>query len=177
MPSFAMLRLAVTGRPGIGKTTFCLNVFNSLKGKTGICGFITQEVREKGKRVGFKLKNLHTGEQAWLAKVGSDSPVKVGKYGVMVDAVDRFSQGLDCQSSQLCIVDEIGPMELKSKQFIQLIEDLLSTNMSCIFTVHQKSKHQLVETVRKECEVVTLDESNRDSMVDEVAERFYDPGR
>ncbi|MFO7968134.1 MAG: NTPase [Archaeoglobaceae archaeon] len=172
-----MLRLAVTGRPGIGKTTFCLNVFNSLKDRTGICGFITEEVREEGKRVGFKLKDLNTGEQAWLAKVVSDSPVKVGKYGVMVDAVDKFSRELDCQRSQLCIVDEIGPMELKSKQFIQLIEHLLSTNMSYIFTVHLKSKHQLLERVKKECEVITLDESNRDSLVDEVVERFYDPGR
>ncbi len=172
-----MLRLAVTGRPGIGKTTFCLNAFNSLKDRTAICGFITEEVREKGKRVGFKLKDLNTGEEAWLAKVDSDSPVKVGKYGVMVDAVDKFSQGLDCRNSQLCIVDEIGPMELKSKQFVQLIEHLLSTDISCIFTVHQKSRHKLVETVKKECEVITLDESNRDYMVDEVAERFYDPGR
>lgn len=171
-----MLRLAVTGRPGIGKTTFCLNVFDSLKDKTSICGFITEEVREKGKRVGFKLKNLNTGEEAWLAKVGSDSPVKVGKYGVMVDAVDRFSRNMDCQSSQMCIIDEIGPMELKSKQFIQLIEHLLSTNISCIFTVHQKSRHKLVEKVKKECELITLDESNRDSIVDEVVGR-YDPGR
>lgn len=172
-----MVRLAVTGRPGIGKTTFCLNVFNSLKDKTGICGFITQEVREKGKRVGFKLKDLNTGEEAWLAKVDSDSSVKVGKYGVMVDAVSQFSRNLDCQSSQLCIVDEIGPMELKSKQFVQLIEHLLSTEMSCIFTIHHKSKHNLVETVRKKCEVITLDESNRDSMVEEVVERFYDSRR
>lgn len=172
-----MLRLAVTGRPGIGKTTFCLNVFNSLKDKTSICGFITGEVREKGKRVGFKLKDLNTGEEAWLAKVESDSSVRVGKYGVIVGAVDKFSRNLNCQSSQLCIIDEIGPMELKSKQFVQLIEHLLFTSMSCIFTVHQKSKHNLLETVRKECEVITLDESNRDSMVDEVVKRFYDPGR
>lgn len=172
-----MLRLAVTGRPSIGKTTFCLNVFNSLKDRTSICGFITEEVREKGKRVGFKLKNLNSGEEGWLAKVDSDSSVKVAKYGVMVDAVDKFSQGLDCQSSQLCIVDEIGPMELKSKQFIQLIEHLLSTNISCIFTVHLKSKHKLVEKVKKECEVITLDESNRDSLVNKVVERFYDQGR
>ncbi|MFW6185587.1 MAG: NTPase [Halobacteriota archaeon] len=176
MPPIAMLRLAVTGRPGIGKTTFCLNMFNSLKDKADICGFITQEVREKEKRVGFKLKDLTTGEEAWLAKVDSDSSVRVGKYGVMVDAVSQFSGGLDCSNSELCIIDEIGPMELKSKQFVQLIEHLLSTDISCIFTVHQKSRHKLVETVKKECEVITLDESNRDSVVDEVVGR-YDPGR
>jgi len=61
------VRLAVTGRPGVGKTTLCMKVYNALKDEMVVKGFITREVREKGVRVGFKLVDLASGEESWLA--------------------------------------------------------------------------------------------------------------
>ena len=77
-----MLRIAVTGKPGIGKTTLCLAVFRALMKEKRISGFITREVRENNVRKGFKLINLNTGEEKWLAHVKIRSNVRVGKYGV-----------------------------------------------------------------------------------------------
>lgn len=189
-----MQRVAVTGRPGIGKTTFCLKVFDILKWSTkhadwdksnvegkgrNICGFVTREVRDstgkggRGNRIGFMLENLKTGEKGWLARVdkkGSGRSVRVGKYVVLTDSIDIFSKELDCGSSDLVIIDEIGPMELKSKVFINKVENLLSSDISCLFSIHLKSNHSLLRRIREKFDVYLINEENRNSLVKEVAE-------
>jgi len=167
-----MLRIAVTGRPGIGKTTFCLRVYDMLKDILDVCGFVTVEVREKGRRVGFRLRDLRTGEEAWLAKIGIPGPT-VGKYGVDVAAIEAFVSKLKCDGN-LLILDEIGPMELKSQAFINAVEDVIRKEVCCLFSIHLKAKHRLLERIRREFDVLTLDESNRDAMVEDVAGRLLD---
>jgi len=158
------MRIAVTGRPGIGKTTFCLRVYEKLG---NACGFVTVEVREKGRRTGFKLKDLRTGREAWLAKVGFPGP-SVGKYGVDVKAIEDFILRLDA-NCDVVIVDEAGPMELKCPTFTKFVEKILQSNVCCLFTIHLKARHPLLERIRKEFMVIELDESNRDSLVDKIA--------
>ncbi|HID43950.1 MAG TPA: NTPase [Archaeoglobaceae archaeon] len=163
-----MFRIAITGRPGIGKTTLCLRVFKALREEENISGFITTEVREKGIRRGFRLVNLVNGETEWLAHINSKSRVRVGKYGVEVSSVDKFSRNLEWENSGVVIIDEIGPMELKSKEFIKMIERILSSDKSCLFSIHLKSKHPLLERVREELRVFMIDENNRDLLVDKI---------
>ncbi len=159
-----MLRIAVTGRPGIGKTTFCIRVYEKL---TDACGFVTVEVREKGRRIGFKLKDLRTGREAWLAKVGFQAP-SVGKYGVDINSIEDFISNLstDCN---IVVVDEVGPMELKCPAFIKFVEKILQSDVCCLFTIHMKARHSLLERIRREFIVIRIDESNRDKLVDKVA--------
>jgi nucleoside-triphosphatase len=167
-----MFRIAITGRPGIGKTTLCLKVFNALKNGKNISGFITEEVRENNIRKGFKLINLATGEEGWLAHVNSKSAIRVGKYGVELTSIERFSKNLEWDDSEIIIIDEIGPMELKSKEFIKMIEMILLSDKSCLFTIHLKSGHFLLKKVRKEFEVLVIDEKNRDSIADKIVQLF-----
>ncbi len=168
-----MLRIAVTGRPGIGKTTFCRRVYEALKNEINVSGFITLEVREGGTRIGFKLKDLSTGEEGWLAKVGHQSPVRVGKYGVLVESIDRFAEKVESyKNADLVIIDEAGPMELKSPKFVESMEKLLESDVPCLFSIHLKSQHPLLRRIRSEFEVITLNESNRDVLVDEIVRRF-----
>jgi len=154
------VRIAVTGRPGIGKTTLCLKVYNALKDVLNIEGFITLEVRERGRRIGFKLHDLSSGEELWLAKVGEGTP-RVGKYVVFLDSIDVFAEKIENWQADLIILDEIGPMELKSRKFISAVENLLSRD-NLLFTIHYKSKHPLVERIRRDFKVFVLDERNRD---------------
>jgi len=167
-----MLRIAITGRPGIGKTTLCLKVFEALKNEVNISGFITREVRAKNVRKGFRLVNLNTGEEEWLAHVDSKSTARVGKYGVEVHSIDRFSKNLEWSNADLIIIDEIGPMELKSKEFINMIKEILSSEKSCLFSIHLKSKHSLLEKIRKEFEVIEIDERNRNNVAEMIAKSF-----
>ncbi len=156
------LRVAVTGRPGIGKTTLCIKVFEAVKDKLDVEGFVTREVRINRARVGFKIVDLKSGEEMWLARAGDFSPVKVGRYSVFVESVDAVARRIYDYDSDLIIIDEIGPMELKSREFVGAIEDLISRDVNMLFTIHLKSKHGLLEKIRREFEVVVIDETNRD---------------
>ncbi len=170
------MKIAVTGRPGIGKTTLCLKVYDALKDKLDIEGFVTREVRERGVRVGFKLIDLKSGEEAWLAKVGYRSPFKVGKYGVILESIDRFAERIEgYANADLIILDEIGPMELKSRKFVEAVEGILDRD-NLLFTIHLKSQHPLLKRIRSEFEVITLSEENRNAVADEIVRRFAHDG-
>ena len=69
----------LTGRPGCGKTTLIKRVVNKLNLPSG--GFYTEEIRECGERLGFKIITLD-GDEAVLAHVNFKTPQRVGKYGL-----------------------------------------------------------------------------------------------
>ncbi|ADC65462.1 protein of unknown function DUF265 [Ferroglobus placidus DSM 10642] len=161
------MQIALTGRPGIGKTTACLKIFEKLKDEMKISGFVTKEVREKGRRIGFKLVNLESGEESWLAKVG-EGKVKVGKYAVFVENLEKFLDEISLDSD-LIIIDEVGPMELKSEKFVKFVENLLRKD-NVIFTIHYKACHRILDEIRRRFKVITLTEENRNKAVEEVVE-------
>ena len=161
------MKIAVTGRPGVGKTTLCLKVFNALKDVLDVRGFVTIEVREKGVRVGFKIKDLVDNEELWLAKVG-DGKIKVGKYGVYVENIDRFAEKIrKYMDADLVILDEVGPMELKSQKFVDEVERLISRD-NLLFSIHLKAQHPLLNRIRREFRVITLTESNRNIVAERI---------
>ncbi len=165
------MKIAVTGKPGIGKTTLCLKVYQKLKDKIEVDGFITKEVRDRGIRIGFKIVDLKSGEEFWLAKVGIGK-VKVGKYVVFVENIDRFADKIREFKGDLIIVDEVGPMELKSERFIEAVNELVDSRENLLFTVHYKSKHWLVEKIRKNFKLYVLNEENRNKIADEIADAY-----
>jgi len=165
------MKIAVTGKPGIGKTTLCLKVYQKLKDKIKVDGFITKEVRDRGIRIGFKIVDLKSGEEFWLAKVGIGK-VKVGKYVVFVENIDRFADKIREFKGDLIIVDEVGPMELKSEKFIEAVNELVDSRENLLFTVHYKSKHWLVEKIRKNFKLYVLNEENRNKIADEIADAY-----
>ncbi len=163
------MRTALTGRPGIGKTTLCLKVYQALKSKIKISGFITTEERDKGVRIGFKLIDLASNRSAQLAKVGKGR-VMVGKYEVLVENLDNFLRDLE-MDGDLVIIDEIGPMELKSKKFVSFVENLLERE-NLLFTIHYKTNHPLIEKIRNSFNVYVIDEKNRDSVTEEIVKIY-----
>jgi len=135
------MRLFVTGLPRVGKTTLVLKVAEEMQGLgLKIGGFTTQEVREKGRRVGFKIKALDTGEEGILAWVGSGYP-RVGKY--VVNLEDLTHVGLSAirralKNADLIIIDEIGAMEYKSKEFAEAVKEVIKSKKPLLATVHRR---------------------------------------
>jgi len=161
------MKIAVTGRPGVGKTTLCLKVFNALKDVLNVKGFITVEVREKGVRVGFKIKDLVDNDELWLAKIGVGK-VKVGKYTVYVENIDKFAEKIrGYMDADLIILDEVGPMELKSQKFVDEVENLTRRD-NLLFSIHLKAQHPLLSKIRREFKVITLTESNRNIVAEKI---------
>lgn len=134
------MRLIITGRPGVGKSTLFNSIVCVLR-ESGyrIGGIIAPEVRERGLRLGFKVIDLISGEEAWLAKKGYESVVRVGSYGVVVDEADKLvKKALTTAIERADIIglDEVGPMELKLPSFKPLLIRILDSRKPAILVVH-----------------------------------------
>ena len=94
---------------------------------------------------------------------------QVGKYTVNLTDLDgigahSITSALSQSDPQILIIDEIGPMELKSKRFIEAVENALDSNKPLIVTVHQRSVHELVRRIKRTFEILEVTEANRDEM-------------
>ena len=125
----------ITGKPGCGKTTLIKEILKELK--IPAQGFFTEEIREKGKRVGFKIKTLNQKEGI-LAHKDLKSQFRVSKYGVNLKdleeiGVKELEKGLE--KEHLLIVDEIGKMELFSQRFKDIILRSLESKNKVLGTI------------------------------------------
>jgi nucleoside-triphosphatase len=163
----------LTGRPGVGKTTCLRRTLERLGRPAG--GFFTEELRERGARVGFALVALD-GRRATFAHVGRAGPPRVGKYGVDVEALDRVgvpAVRAAIAAGRLVVIDEIGKMELASAAFREVVEAALRSPVPLLGTV-LVAPHPWADRI-KTWPGVTLVEvttANRDALPAELARRL-----
>jgi nucleoside-triphosphatase len=135
-------------------------------------GFTTGEIREKGQRVGFGLESFD-GARAVLAHIGISSSQRVSRYGVDLEALDRFVDStLDpAAGPDVFLVDEIGRMECLSPRFVAAIERLLDGEVPLVATVAERGAG-LIERVKRRQGVVlwTMTRANRDEIPGRVRE-------
>jgi nucleoside-triphosphatase len=100
-------------------------------------------------RIGFEFIDLATNDRNVLACTTGNGP-KVGRYFVNVEgchfAAERLTNAV--RNSDVIICDEIGPLELKSKELIDSARKLLDVNKKVIVVVHQKLQHPLIDEFR-----------------------------
>lgn len=163
------MRIAVTGRPGIGKSTLVKRVADSVRMDAG--GIITGDIRESGKRVGFEIEDISTGQKGILAHVNQESGPRVSKYRVCLKDLENIGVGAiqkALSDKDLIVIDEIGPMELKSKAFIEAVEEVLTGQKPALFSIHKRSNHALIRRIRSEFETYEITLKNRDSLVSKI---------
>jgi len=137
------MKVFLTGKPRSGKSTVLARVINILKNKgLKVGGFITPEIVVNGKRVGFKVIDVYSGEEGILAKVctGVEDKPRVGKYCVDVEDFERVVlPALDFAVNECDVVcvDEIGKMELFSKKFKEKIEEILRSEKTVVAVLHR----------------------------------------
>lgn len=166
-----MLRIAVTGSPGIGKSTVVARAAEKLADQPGfkIGGVQTSEIRKEGKREGFSIRDLATGKTGILGSVRGSGP-RVGKYHVNLEDLENIGanalrSALECD---LVVIDEVGPMELNSEAFVSAVEVVLESNKPVLAVLHRSSSNQLAQRIRKEFEVFIVNEENRDELPEKI---------
>lgn len=165
--------LLLTGLPGVGKTTIVKRVVEGLPVGT-IRGFLTEEIRERGQRVGFTIRTFD-GMSRTLSPVDIRSPYRVGRYRVDVAALDEVvaaALSID-EATDLTIVDEIGKMECLSDAFRAAIRDLLESRRRLIATVARHGGGFIAEVKRRpDVEVWETTRANRDDMPGRILDRL-----
>jgi nucleoside-triphosphatase len=146
--------LLVTGPPGSGKTTLLLKLCKMLNSKgVSVGGVICPEIREGRTRVGFEIVDL-MGRRGTLAHVSlySSSPVTVSRYGVNLHDLDQIAREALSRHADVFIVDEIGPMELRSRVFAQAVEKILSLDTPVVAAIHYRTSSGFTAKVKGRCD-------------------------
>lgn len=171
MPSPRIVRAwLLTGRPGVGKTTCLRRTLDRLEGPAG--GFFTEEIRERGQRVGFALVTVE-GRRALLAHVGRRGGTRVGKYGVDIEALDRIGVpaiGDAVSRRARIVIDEIGKMEMASLAFCRAVEDALAAPVVVLGTI-LSTPHPWADRIkhRPDVELVEVTLANREELPGRLA--------
>jgi nucleoside-triphosphatase len=163
-------RLLVEGRPGSGKTTAVIRLVELLRREgVSVSGFVTREVRERGRRVGFALETLD-GQRGQLARIGVHGDQRVGRYGVLHDDLKRVAIPALRGPADVVVVDELGKMELGCAAFRDAVTALLDRPVAVVATVHTRPDPFTDELKhRPSVEVVRLTPSNRDDVPSMIA--------
>jgi nucleoside-triphosphatase len=166
-------KVLLTGRPGCGKTTLIKRVVNELALSAG--GFYTEEIRQRGERVGFKVITLD-GEEAVLAHVNFNTKQRVGKYGLDLPALESIGIEAICiamRARQLLVIDEIGPMEITSRIFCDLVNEALDSGKPILGTITARS-FPFTNAIKKRHDITLIEvhPKNREQLVSELLGEF-----
>jgi nucleoside-triphosphatase len=155
-----MKNFLLTGRPGSGKSTVIGRTVELLRERgVRVGGVVCPEVREGGVRVGFRIRELGTGEEGMLARVGWGGP-RVGKYGVDLEVLDRLGGGgirRAVREAQVVVIDEIGPMEVLSASFRGAVLEALSSPLPVLAAVHLRTEGGFIGEVKRRGDVRLLE--------------------
>jgi nucleoside-triphosphatase len=149
-------KLLLTGEPGSGKTTTLRAVVDRLRGRVPLTGFLTEEIREGARRVGFRGVTLD-GKDFLLAHVRNTGSSQVGPYGVELSGLDTIGVAAmkPAAPGTLVVVDEIGKMECLSAAFKAEVERLLDDDTPLLASIAAVGTG-FVKKVRKHPRVKTF---------------------
>jgi len=166
-------KVLLTGRPGSGKTTLIKHILNELPHRFG--GFYTEEIRDHGTRVGFKVVSLQGGE-AVFAHVDFATPERLGKYGLDLSALEAVGVHAireAVRAERLIAIDEIGPMEIRSAVFREAVNNALDSALPVLATIFLRSL-PFMDAIksRPEVELIEVRPNNRERLVSQLSEKF-----
>ena len=169
----------LTGRPGVGKTSVLLRVVKALNvRRLKVGSMVSIEAREGAKRIGFKIVDLETEREGWIAHVNQKTGPHVGKYRINLRdlkdiGVDSILRAIG--NADVVVIDEIGPMELHSSDFKDAVTRAMQSKKTIIGIIHYRARDPLINTIKtaNNTDVIEVTYENRhrlhDAIVDKIA--------
>jgi nucleoside-triphosphatase len=168
-------KVLVEGRPGSGKTTVVAHLADLLAQRgVDVRGFVTHELRERGRRVGFEVETVD-GKRATLAHDSFAGPPRVGRYGVDLDAFERVALPALAEPPRhgVVLIDELGKMELASEPFREAISQLFDADVSLVAAAHvfgDPFTDRLKR--RRDVERIRITRETRDALPERLADQL-----
>jgi len=118
----------LTGPVHSGKTTFLKNSIPILREKNlGIDGYLSEAAWENKEFIGYDLVDLKENRHLpFIRKQGQQEWLRIGHFFFLPETLDIAKIIIRRSKKEgLCVVDEVGPLELKGKGVWPALEDVL----------------------------------------------------
>ena len=159
-------KIGITGLPRSGKSAVMEKVLDmllderkreiSMRGgasdKPILGGLRTEPLLENGERMGYKVIDIVSGEEGIIAHKGIDSRLRVLGYGIDIEELNRVALPAIDHAQHHCevlVIDEIGKFSVESEAFVQAVRSALEVDMPTLLTLHKKSRHPLLQDIRR----------------------------
>ncbi|TFG00474.1 MAG: hypothetical protein EU541_02230 [Promethearchaeota archaeon] len=174
-------KILITGPPRCGKSTLIRKLLIQLNEDHSLYGFLTPEVRKNGKRIGFDLKDINSGEKIPLARKGKkyDSNYKLGTYNIFIKDFNQYLSKKNYLSTKtpisILIIDEIGKMELFSELFQSILKDIFTSNLPVIATIGRNLNHPIQNFILNigGVKIYSLNRENQENVLNEVIQTVH----
>jgi nucleoside-triphosphatase len=166
------MKIFLTGLPGSGKSTVLMKVIKLLsERKLKVGGVITPEIRSKGERIGFAVKDVYSGKEGMLASIKQKVGPRLGKYRVNLENFEEVAlPALDfaIKNCDLIAIDEIGKLEFFSKNFHQKVYEIVNSNKPLIAVIHRN----YIKEFEIFGELIVATKENRDKLPNIIFDRI-----
>jgi nucleoside-triphosphatase THEP1 len=175
----ARTTVVLTGATGSGKTTLASTVVDCLRARGAhVSGILAPGLLESGRRTGFDIINLATGERATLARQQHDTlglHARWSRFGFSDTglALGRRALGEDSRAADVVVVDEVGPFELSGGGWAPALDILTRTHSGGMLFVVRESVVDAVTSKWGSQDTTVYLVSAGDAA--EIADRLYRP--
>ena len=168
--------ILLTGPTRTGKSTAIKKIVGML-GIKNCGGFCTEEIRENDERVGFRIKTL-SGKTGILAHININSEKRISEYGVDMRffkefCISELQEAIDNDDVKYIIIDEVGPMQVLSMEYRELLIKLLKSEKIVIGTIFLNPSEWLDDFKKMDgLELVNVSLENRNEIPLQMVERL-----
>jgi len=159
----------ITGKSSCGNTSLIMEIIKELNFDAG--GFFTLEIREGGIRKGFKIITLD-GREGILAHINIKSSHRVSKYKVNIRDLEELGVKSilnALKENKICVIDEIGTMEMYSENFKKAVIAALDSKNKVLGTIKLTPSPFADEIKKREdTKVFYLAKENREEIKKEI---------
>ena len=159
-------KIGITGLPRSGKSAVMEKVLEmlvderkreiqlrgSLSDAPIIGGMQTVPILEGSERLGYKVIDIVTKEEAIMAHKSIDSRLRVLWYGIDIEALESVAIPAIEYARDECevlVIDEIGKFAVESEAFVNVVRSALEVDKPTLLTLHKKSRHPLLQDIRR----------------------------
>ena len=156
------LKIGVTGRKGIGKSTALRKVLAQIPQK--LVGFITRPIEGENTLKGFEIVDLFDGASHPIAYFDEENSIHPVLEGFETVGVAALLHAL--KYGGVILMDELGFLENDATNFKNMVFKVLESD-KLVFCVIKAERNDFLEAVSKKVDrIFAIDKENRDEIPD-----------